>query len=699
MRPDDFHSTFIDFEARRSLLRSESLRGETLRSLTLCEVNFLAPSTRGDATRAFEASRLVSSPETLRALGRVLDLTGKKLGGPTAIWLMDAVNEVLIKQPPEKQLTEISQAESSQAVLPQVFICATPDGDQSDTLCFARTVRDAKKARQWRRNICNEARFTMFSSDGDSLVSTVAATPLQDEEDNVCGALLVARSEDRVLDVAQMAELKDMATLVVHDLKLHMAWQNALQSASDAHQETHVLQQRLDGLSQHNNQLKAAVHSAPIGIVVSDPHLPNNPIIFANPAFYEMTGYEAHEFLGLNCRHLQGPATNSNVTQIMRDAVKSAQSCRHTLVNYRKDGTPFWNDITIRPVHDQDGRLINYVGIQRDVTDTIEKEALIARAHEELELRVQIRTAELSRANAALALVNSDLEKEVRQHFVSRTDLEWSRQQLRALAARIDSVQEAERMRISREIHDDLGQELTNLKMQLAWLERRVSPEDNAFLNDAFPGETFPGETLPQHLKEMSQQIDTSIRSMRRIAADLRPEVLDKFGLLEAFQWQAQEFQKKAGIRCICRVQCPNQNIPPALATTIFRITQEALTNVLRHAQATRVKLSLTTTDKSLHLYIGDNGIGFKEKTSKNLGERDIEPNSTSSTRTNGYRHGLGIIGMSERALMMGGDFSVTHRKGTAIRVFFPLNQTAPADENNDAHNNENRNEVHSSKP
>ena len=662
-------------QAETHLVREIGVREIGVREIGVRETNLQQSHHRRNRTnetcdfktREFNASHLASSPEMLHTLSRVLEAATKKLRVVgAALSLFDHNKETLFAQqslcwPDASSQKALSQTALSQSELLQGLSWQALLGGKSEAQSFAKEVLLCNRTLQWQRGVENAARFPVFSQGEAGAPMFAAAAPLRDEKGGVFGVLSVIGRGLRVLDVEETELLEDMAAQLAYRFESRFELQNAQQNAADAIRETHLLRDQLGDMGRLNNQLQVAVQNAAIGIVVSNPYLPDNPVMFANPAFFEMTGYKPHEIIGKNCRILQGPSTNCDVIQSIRASVQAVESCRHTLVNYRQDGTPFWNDITVKPVFDQEGRLVNFVGIQRDVTDSIEKEAIIKRAHDEMELRVQMRTMELSKVNDSLTLSNITLEKEVKQHFLSRSDLEWSRQQLRALAARLESAQEAERTRISREIHDDLGQELTSLKMQLAWLERRsVSADKKPF---------FEGDDLPNHLQEMSQQIDSAIRSVRRIASDLRPEVLDHFGLCEALKWQAQEFQRKAGIRCLC--QCRIGNVEPELATTIFRITQEALTNIMRHAQATRVRLTLKEENHALHLCISDNGIGINRKKS------EIEK-ADSNDKKSAPPLALGIIGMSERALIMGGDFSIKSRAGqsrggTTIRVLFPL--------------------------
>jgi signal transduction histidine kinase len=219
--------------------------------------------------------------------------------------------------------------------------------------------------------------------------------------------------------------------------------------------------------------------------------------------------------------------------------------------------------------------------------------------------------------------------------------LRASEENLRALAARLQSVREEERSRIAREIHDQLGQALTGLKMDLTWLNARL------------PAGQRP---LAEKVKSMFKLIDDTIGSVRKIASLLRPEVLDQLGLAAAVGWQARDFQMRTGIRC--KVTLPTETIAaePELSTAAFRIFQELLTNVARHSGATRVEVSMRSDAGRLVLEVQDNGRGISE----------AELSGSKS---------LGLLGMRERATLFGGsvEFSGAGGKGTRVSVVLPL--------------------------
>jgi signal transduction histidine kinase len=218
--------------------------------------------------------------------------------------------------------------------------------------------------------------------------------------------------------------------------------------------------------------------------------------------------------------------------------------------------------------------------------------------------------------------------------------LRASEENLRALAARLQSVREEERARIAREIHDELGQALTGLKMDLTWLNGRLPGQKN----------------VAEKVQSMFKLIDGTIQSVRKIATLLRPEVLDQLGLAAAVGWQAREFQMRTGIRC--KVSLPAEPVAagPELSTAAFRIFQELLTNVARHAAATRVEVSMRAETGRLVLEVHDNGKGISE----------AELGGTKS---------LGLLGMRERAMAFGGSVEIAGSggKGTRVTVLLPL--------------------------
>lgn len=220
-------------------------------------------------------------------------------------------------------------------------------------------------------------------------------------------------------------------------------------------------------------------------------------------------------------------------------------------------------------------------------------------------------------------------------------ELANSREQLRDLSMYLQSIREKESMRIAREIHDELGQSLTALQMDLAWLRSAIPQGDIS---------------LASKIQRMKQVVDGTIESVHRISTELRPILLDDLGLIAAMEWQVGEFQSRTGISCRSRFDCIEADIKKDLATAIFRICQEALTNITRHAGATLVRVSLVQKGSDLCLDVTDNGKGISNDDIAN-------PKS------------FGIVGIRERANLWNGTVKITGKpnKGTKVEIRIPL--------------------------
>ncbi|HVU02508.1 MAG TPA: PAS domain-containing protein [Polyangiaceae bacterium] len=221
--------------------------------------------------------------------------------------------------------------------------------------------------------------------------------------------------------------------------------------------------------------------------------------------------------------------------------------------------------------------------------------------------------------------------------------------ELRALSGHLQKVREEERTGIARVIHDDLGQALTALKMELAWVTRR-----------ARAGEVSP-ESLAEKMTEAAGSVDSIIDRVRRISSELRPGILDDLGLVPALEWQGQEFQRRSGTTCLVTTRVPDGTvIGQAEATALFRIFQEALTNVARHGEASSVEVRLDVVRGEAVLEVEDDGKG-------------IEPPAIASPES------LGLVGIRERARALGGDARVSRgpSRGTIVSVKIPLSGVA----------------------
>ncbi len=231
-----------------------------------------------------------------------------------------------------------------------------------------------------------------------------------------------------------------------------------------------------------------------------------------------------------------------------------------------------------------------------------------------------------------------------RNREAAERQLRASYQQLRALSARLQSVREEERKRIAREIHDELGQTLTAIRMDIAWIQSKL-----AKLTDP------EAMALRDQILSTAEFVESAIKTVRRIATELRPRILDEMGLVPALEWQISEFQNRTGIHCTFTTNVQDMTIDPDRSTAMFRILQESLTNVSRHANATSVKVVLRAEGHHASLEISDNGRGITEMEITNL-------------------NSLGLLGMRERATLLGGSVRFHARnQGTTVFVEMPV--------------------------
>ncbi len=327
---------------------------------------------------------------------------------------------------------------------------------------------------------------------------------------------------------------------------------------------------------------------APYPLSVINPDL---SIGYVNPAFVELTGFTLEELIG---RTPPYPWWIGDPEPKIHDLEKVVLAGEAVIerCNVKKNGEQFWVQAAGKPVY-IDGRLKYYLSNWVDITE-----------RKELEQK-------LNKLN----------------------------QELRDLSAHLDSIREEERRNISRIIHDEVGQALTALKMDICWIRKGLSPEQRP---------------LAEIADSMVRLIDTTITKTRWISTVLRPICLDELGLPDTVRWLIEEFQEMTGMSCTAnigkRIKADKQ-----VSTAIYRVLQEVLTNTVRHSKATEVNISLTQRENRIELRIKDNGVG-------------ISRSKTSSP------HSFGIIGMRERAQSLGGTFSISGKKneGTLVSVSIP---------------------------
>jgi PAS domain S-box-containing protein len=322
-----------------------------------------------------------------------------------------------------------------------------------------------------------------------------------------------------------------------------------------------------------------------------------------NRAAEKLTGYKLSEILGKNFINFVPPEQIDNIrTQLCRKLVEEEETSYESEV-ITKDGRRIAVEVNSHLIF-ENGVAVGVQGTARDITERKAAEA----------------------------------------------KLKATSKQLRALSARLQSAREEEGTRIAREIHDELGSLLTSLKWDLEGIDKNLS--------------TPVGPTglaaLREKLHALMKLTDLAISAIRRIASELRPSVLDDLGLVAAIEWQAQQFQARTGIECDCDCSLEKVELTEEQSTAVFRILQEALTNVLRHAQATRVDIKVSKENDILALSISDNGQGIPES-------------ETSDQQS------LGILGMRERAHLIAGEIDIkgVEGKGTVVIVRVPISGQA----------------------
>jgi PAS domain S-box-containing protein len=358
--------------------------------------------------------------------------------------------------------------------------------------------------------------------------------------------------------------------------------------------------------------------------------------VFINPAGARMIGFEPQQVLGRNMHTLTHHSHGDGAHYPMDDcpiynAFRQGKPCRiDSEVFWRQDGSSFAVEYSSYPVFDQGqvrGAVVTFV----DITERKRAEDALHQAKNELEVRVAERTHAL----------------------------ETALQQLRELAAWSEAVREEERTRIAREVHDELGSLLVALKMDVSWLDKRLSEQAQQDAEQAQTERDQMREKMRSKCQNMSRQIESAVVNVGRIITDLRPSILDHQGLWGALEWQAQEFVQSAEQELKwCMEVNERRELPEPMAMAVFRIFQEMLSNVGRHAQARMVDVDIVERAGWLHLSVEDDGRGA-------LAQAFESPQA------------YGIMGMRERARHFGGVIDIDSQpgRGTRMRLSMPLGE------------------------
>lgn len=344
-----------------------------------------------------------------------------------------------------------------------------------------------------------------------------------------------------------------------------------------------------DALLQSEEKYRTLVEQATDGIFIAD-H--TGKFVIVNSAAVKLSKYTEEELANLTIYDLADPE-EIKTNPFRFEEMKSEQGARSERKLKRKDGSIL--DIEINAKFLSDGRFLAFI---RDITERKKAE----------------------------------------------DELNSSYKAIRKLTSHLQNAREEERTHIAREIHDELGQQLTVLKMDVSWLNKKIKQLENQQLNDK--------------ATEIVQMLNDTVNTVRRISSDLRPVLLDDLGLAAAIEWHLMEFGKRSGIKTEFFTLESAIEIPRAIATGLFRIYQESITNIARHSEATEVMVELFVEDKVVTMAISDNGKGF-------------------DVTSIGRKKTLGVLGMQERTVMMGGTFRIKRNpaKGMKVEVHVPVLQ------------------------
>jgi PAS domain S-box-containing protein len=350
------------------------------------------------------------------------------------------------------------------------------------------------------------------------------------------------------------------------------------------------------------------------------------------------------------------------VSEVIRRQANIINQIQETVISVDLNGhVTSWNTGAEKslgyPVEEALGRHISFVYPVED-REFVEREVMgpvKAKGTHQVEVRRRTKSGALRFAQLSLTLLRDDTDSPIGiiGYSMDITDrkrvqeaLLNSRNQLAALAVRLESVREEERTRIALEVHDVLGQALTGLKLDVSWVHKRIAESI----------EPVQLAAVLSRLASALELLDSTIQSVRDVATALRPGVLDQLGLEAAVEWQAREFQNRTGISCETTIWPDRIVVGPEQSTALFRILQEILTNVVRHAQATHVHIRLEESGEHVSLQVRDNGSGIT----------DVE-----QSRPNAF----GLLGMRLRAQQQGGAFDIqgTSGTGTTVTVRIPL--------------------------
>lgn len=354
-------------------------------------------------------------------------------------------------------------------------------------------------------------------------------------------------------------------------------------------------------------------------------------VYWYNQRWYDYTGTTPEDMEGWGWQSVHNPEVLPEVLEQWRASLATGRPFDMVFPLRGKDGQ-FRQFLTrVMPMKGADGHVIQWFGTNTDITDRKHAEKALKQAHDELEQRVKDRTADLR-------LTVAQLQEEVTNRLQAEASLKESEGRLRHLTSQLLTAQEAERGRLALELHDDLGQSLTVLKMQLRTIQRKAPPESS----EAREG-----------LEHALNFINEVIEKIRHLARNLRPTILEDLGLMGALKYLFEDFSNQ-GILVTMNLDDIQGLFSQETQLIIYRIFQESFSNITKYAQASQVSLSIKRQDGSVAFQLEDNGRGFDH-------QKVINENITD--------RGLGLTSMDERARMLGGSFNIWSQEGQGTKM------------------------------
>ncbi len=433
-------------------------------------------------------------------------------------------------------------------------------------------------------------------------------------------------------ELRQEIENREKVTEQLHEARAHLE-RRVHERTADLNSTNNHLLDEINARTRTEQALRISeatwrslVENTPDSVLVANPNL---EIQFANrlPENTDTKSLVGESVLSVLAPQLR-PTFEAKIQEVIKKG--TIESFEHQGL-YGEHPT-YWHYTRIIPVTAKDNISLISI-ISTNITDRKRFEWELKQQRNRLEQQFQERTKTLRN-------LNQKLYDQINAHLETEAELKKSQEQLRIMGANLHMAREDDRAWISREIHDELGQLLASLKMDINWLENNMPAKAELF----------------KKTKSMSELITLTTQSVRKITQNLRPSVLDNLGFYEAIDWHVQNFQQKSGIACTLDIRSRTEIKDKEMSNSLFRVVQETLTNVYRHAQATEVTITIQASKRHFYIKVKDNGIGFNKKQLNNL-------------------KSFGISGMRERIHFLEGTFVVksSPSNGTSVSIRVPF--------------------------